>query len=319
MTPIRMTPFKSKPQPLKKYKETRSIQYEVLKKKGLLNKKLVHIKMNFSEKNIQCLRKASSKMTSVQQIYLNYDDCDQNYNDSFRNLRFLLKKFKHLKNLDINLALCDKLTDKGILNLQQSLQIQSLASLKLNFDSCKKLSDKALQYIQQSVKKLRNLNTFSINMSECEKVSDTGLLCLENCLLRTHNLQSFQLKAKRCPKIGDDGVKRLFNALRKLKKIQSLDLSIEGCNKVTDSSMQILQKYFQHTINLKTLALNLTGCELSSQGISQLEDGILKANDLNKVKLHVKELFDVPKSQICGLQRRLKMNKSFQSIHIVYV
>ena len=310
----------SKPLPLKKYQETRSIQYEVLKKKGLLNKKLVHIKMNFSEKNITCLRKASSKMTSVQQISLNYDDCDQNYNDSFRNLRFLLKKFKHLKNLDIDLALCDKLTDKGILNLQQSLQINSLASLKLNFDSCHKLSDKALQYIQQSVKKSRNLKAISMNFSNCEKISDLGLFCLENCLIRTHKLQSFQLKADSCPKIGDEGVKRLFNALRKLKKMQNLALSVQGCNKVTDSSMQILQKYFQNTIHLKTLALNLTGCaQLSSQGISQLEDGILKANDLNILKLHIKELFDVPKSQICGLQRRLKLNKHFQSVHIVYV
>ncbi|XP_077371795.1 F-box and leucine-rich repeat protein 13 [Festucalex cinctus] len=209
-----------------------------------------------------------------------------------------LKSVACLRNLQyLDISLCGKVTDKGIISLAESPSAHKLRELNVSY--CCQITDAAISVIGHRFIKLSHLN-----LSYCEQLTDAALeslmgtsissLDISGCNIQDDGLAALEevplkkLIIAECINITDVGMENLCKYLTDLEYVDvsgCLELSdlaikafsfycrglftlrVAGCTKITDMGMQCLS----HGAAQYLRELDVSGCTLTDRAIRYIE------------------------------------------------
>ncbi|XP_077452272.1 F-box and leucine-rich repeat protein 13 isoform X1 [Stigmatopora argus] len=219
-----------------------------------------------------------------------------------------LKSVASLRSLQyLDISLCSRVTDKGILTLAESPSANKLR--ELNISCCSQITDSAITVIGQRFPKLSHLN-----LSHCEQLTDVALeslmgssvtsLDISGCNIQDDGLACLEevpltsLIISKCVNITDIGIENLCKYATELEYVDvsgCLELSdaaikafsfycrglftlrMAGCPKITDVALQ----YLSHGAAQYLRALDVSGCSLTDRSVRYIERLIPPLKSIN--------------------------------------
>ncbi|XP_061679233.1 F-box and leucine-rich repeat protein 13 isoform X2 [Syngnathoides biaculeatus] len=180
-----------------------------------------------------------------------------------------LKSVATLRNLQyLDISLCSRVTDKGLLTLAESPSANKLRELNVSY--CCQITDAAIGVIGHRFTKLSHLN-----LSYCEQITDAALECLMGSSISSLDISGCNIQ--------DDG-------LAALEEVPLKKLILAECINITDVGMENLCKY---VTDLEYV--DVSGC-------SELSDQAIKAFSFYCRGLLTLRMADCPKITDMGMQ-----------------
>ncbi len=242
--------------------------------------------MNITNEGLKTLAR-SSNLTS-----LNLDRCNAT--------NATLNALSKLNLVDLDLSLCDKITDAGLKSLSK------LNLVDLNLGLCGKITDAGLKPLlktslqtlclhgdQITDSTLQDLSSCpqltELDLTSCPKISDIGLKAIAKCPLK-------RLELSECYQLSSKGIGHLANSISltylnlefcsdiddSLKMLSSLPLTTLhlGYTLISDQGMQDLAKCSSLT------SLRLNGCrKITDEGINAISHLNLRKLGLTQCKI----------------------------------
>jgi len=238
---------------------------------------LREVTIGITNKNFKIIRKENLSSVfmlkyfkSLRRVFINLSDCDFVSNRTLNELKHALKDLKSLKFLKAEFANCKEITDLGLMSFKQGFSsLNKMVSISFNFNACTQISDSGLFILNQGFKKLTKLTNFSLNVGQLEDI--TNLSC--NSLMVSFGsfslLEKLNLDISCCHEIRGTGLGYLGQGLLGLQGLKSLALNLDSCSNVTQEGIDYLTACLPNLVfHLESFHLSLNDTELGEQGLN---------------------------------------------------
>jgi len=178
-----------------------------------------------------------------------------------RMLGTILKSSKRLQKADLNLRDCQKITQRGLKQVQRGLRgLTWLRNLTLDFSYDKKLLKKGMNGLASTLKSLSSLQDIDLRFGGCY-LQNQQLFHLK--ALKKLRLTSLRLNFLSCY-FDDTGMRHLGNTLKNITRLQNIDIAFRGCSNITNTGVDNFGLALKTLTCLNMLNLNFAHCQFYS-------------------------------------------------------
>jgi len=195
----------------------------------------------------------------LQSLNLNYEDntiCDL----GLESLSQSLSKLTSLQNLSLNFKMNLYITDKGLEGLLFALQnLTDLKKLELDFLECRLITDEGMKGFGSALKNLHLLKDIALDFGYCGNITDKGMKQVALALKNLASLEEIRLDFYGLKGITDRGMEKLCHSLKYLNSLQQIDFNFNRTN-MTNYGVYSIVRVLKRNVFLKSIELKFDYC-----------------------------------------------------------
>jgi len=181
--------------------------------------------------------------------------------EHLRILGTIMKSSKRLQKADLNLRDCEKITQRGLKQVQRGLRgLTWLRNLTLDFSYDQQILSKGMKGLASTLKSLSSLQDVDLRFGNCYLRNQQlfHLKALKKLLLR-----SLKLDFLSCY-FDDTGMRQLGDTLKNITRLQKTDIAFRDCRNITNKGVDNFGLALKTLTCLKMLNLDFGYCKIDS-------------------------------------------------------
>jgi len=172
--------------------------------------------------------------------------------DTFEKLNAGLSRFQTLKSVNFDF-------NGLILSENQHMffdfrALKRLTALTLNLDYIERLGDKSLENIAESLKQVPQLEKLDISFYYCPQITCQGIEKISSSL--PQGLKYLKINLGYCEQVKEEGVRSLFHSIGKISPLEHLSLLLSSRNTILNQGLLDLNLCLSHLKHLKSLNIS---------------------------------------------------------------
>jgi len=191
---------------------------------------------------------------------------------------------KNLKNLTINVAGSQNITDEGINNLQElaklnqdmfgsNLNGSKLQSLAFIFRWCRGVTDKGMRYLAIHIgANFKSLQNLDLDFRNCPNITSEGVKFITTCVrLNLKKIQELRVRFAASPKLDDSALQHVASLFDvSFQNLETVSFSFVDCNNLSVKAVKgLISQIKEKGQKLRKLTLDFPGCTKIETKIDQ--------------------------------------------------
>jgi len=148
-----------------------------------------------------------------------------------------LEKLTDLHKLGLDFSGCEKIGNKGLQRLSQSLRaLHSLQSVSLDFGGCRNITNEGFCSLSEGIKELVSLYNLQLTFHGCD-IDDAAIESLKEGMKTFDLLRSFDLVLNNCHKIKEETLSGLAKAIKKKNPVMGIKIISDVYRKLSNEDL----------------------------------------------------------------------------------